>query len=109
MIAVIVTVLIVGGFIAYMVVYNHNKALSAQSDSNNSADINNPDVNTAYYNEVHYVGGIGYSKVYDYEFKMTDSYISNKTLWQDTNQQNRINDCVDKTTSSELFLLSSIA
>ncbi len=41
-----------------MAIYNHNKALSAQNGNGNGADINNPDVNTTYYNEVHYIGGI---------------------------------------------------
>ncbi len=105
-IVVVVTVLIVGGLVTYVAIYNHNKALSAQSGDGNSADTNNPDINTAYYNEVHYVGGIGYKDVYEFSFDegykqdfmrgTSETYISNKDLWN-TLGETEINKIVDIT------------
>lgn len=42
------------------------------------------DKKAAYYNEVNYIGGIGYPEVYDVPFKISDNYITNKKLWENS-------------------------
>lgn len=41
----------------------------------------NLDLSATYVNETKYIGGIGYSEVYNVPFGKTSSYVSNKELW----------------------------
>lgn len=48
--------------------------------SDNNIIPNEADAKTRYIGEVYYTGGIGYPEVYDYPFKKSDWYITNKEL-----------------------------
>jgi len=48
--------------------------------SDNGLSFSNSDEDMRYINEVYYTGGIGYPEVYDYPFRKTDWYITNKEL-----------------------------
>lgn len=41
----------------------------------------NPDLSATYVNETKYIGGIGYSEVYNVPFGKSSSYVSNKEFW----------------------------
>ena len=41
----------------------------------------NPDLSATYVNETKYIGGIGYSEVYNTPFGKSSSYVSNKEFW----------------------------
>lgn len=56
--------------------------IETESEITAPDDNSNPDLSATYVNETKYIGGIGYSEVYDTPFEKSSSYVSNKEFWE---------------------------
>ena len=78
-----VAVVAVIGLSIFLIIKNTNKTVEEPVSSQNEPlkDTSEEDLKQEYVLECKYTGGIGYPEVYEYPFKRTENYVSNKELW----------------------------